>query len=514
MPGTQQAGIPRQEFAGSMTDDTRQTIGLLPLYLALYDDLLPDMRSEFDGFIGEIIVGFEKRGMAVEAVAPCCVSTEFKTAIRHFEDRGANCLVTLHLAYSPSLEAIDALCSTDLPVVMLDTTMDAAYGTDAAAGRLMFNHGIHGVMDLACMLRCREKAYRIVAGHYRDPSVLDRAAAMVRAVTEEEPSATKGDQFAATREAVCRPTPATSPLHGNRMLRIGDVFRGMGDFMVEPALLRERFGMEVEQIGLEVLDRAVERISDAAVTAEVELDRERFDCDLDEAVHRQSVRVGLGLRALLTAGGYHGFSINFQAFNRTDRAADTMPFLEISKAMARGIGYAGEGDVMTAALVGALAREFEAVTFTEIFCPDWIGNSLFLSHMGEISPTVAGDRPRICAKPAFDGKSATTAALTCAVKAGPAVFVNLAPGPQGRFSLIFAPVEVLAEDEHLDPAMRDTIRIWIRPPCPVPEFLTAYSYAGGTHHSALVLGEHMEAIASFGQKLGVDLYPIEGNSER
>jgi L-arabinose isomerase len=211
---------------------------------------------------------------------------------------------------------------------------------------------------------------------------------------------------------------------------------------------------------------------------------------------------------LLDAGGYHGFSVNFQAFDQTDRAADTMPFMEISKAMTRGIGYAGEGDVLTAALVGALSREFDAVTFTEIFCPDWSGNSLFLSHMGEINPAVAGDRPSVCAKPAFDGKSAMTAVLTCAVKPGPAVFVDLAPGPNDSFSLIIAPVDVLAEDDSLNPAMRDTIRAWIRPRCKVSDFLEAYSRAGGTHHSALVLGDHAEAVAAFGRKLGVEVISV------
>ena len=43
------------------------------------------------------------------------------------------------------------------------------------------------------------------------------------------------------------------------------------------------------------------------------------------------------------------------AFSGIDRAGgwQTVPFLECSKAMARGIGYAGEGDVLTAAATRA-----------------------------------------------------------------------------------------------------------------------------------------------------------------
>ncbi|MBT3295114.1 MAG: hypothetical protein HN919_12245 [Verrucomicrobia bacterium] len=474
------------------------TIGLLPLYLALYDKVAPDLRSEFNGFMGDIVAGLEAHGIAVGMTAPiCCVADEVAAAVRQFEADGIDAIVTLHLAYSPSLEAVDALCGTSLPIVMLDTTMDAAYGLDVSPDRLMVNHGIHGVMDLACMLRRREKPFEIVAGHYSDPAVLERAADTVRASADRELT------LPGTTAHAAAAAPAEGPLRKNRVLRIGDAFAGMGDFAVEPDLLRERFGIEVEQVGLEALDAAVEAVDEAALAAELAADTERFDCELDEVVHRQSIRVGLGLRHLLDVGGYHGFSVNFQAFDRTDRAADSMPFLEISKAMARGIGYAGEGDVLTAALVGALAREFEAVTFTEIFCPDWTGNSLFLSHMGEISPSVAGDRPRISTKPAFDGKSAATAVLTCAVKPGPAVYVNLAPGPNDSFSLIIAPVEVLAENGDLDPAMRDTVRAWVRPTCKVSEFLEAYCQAGGTHHSALVLGGCADAVVAFGRRLGV-----------
>jgi L-arabinose isomerase len=486
---------------------SERRIGLLPFYIALYDELLPELRSAFDGFMADIVAGFEARGIAVETVAPCCVASEFEAAVRQFEDSDADSIVTLHLAYSPSLESIESMCSTELPIVILDTTMDAAFGIDVDPGRLMYNHGIHGVMDFASMLRRRERPYEIVAGHYRDPTVLDRAAALIPV------SSGNGASLIGSNGGTA-PTPSTfsaaadAPMRGNRILRIGDAFVGMGDFTVEPALLRDRFGVEVEQVGLDALDRAVDAVTDAEISAELALDHERFDCELDEAVHRQSVRVGLGLRALLDAGGYHGFSVNFQAFDQTDRAADTMPFMEISKAMTRGIGYAGEGDVLSAALVGALSREFDAVTFTEIFCPDWSGNSLFLSHMGEISPAVAGDRPSVCAKPAFDGKSAMTAVLTCAVKPGPAVFVDLAPGPNDSFSLIIAPVDVLAEDDSLNPAMRDTIRAWIRPRCKVSDFLEAYSRAGGTHHSALVLGDHAEAVAAFGRKLGVEVISV------
>jgi L-arabinose isomerase len=39
----------------------------------------------------------------------------------------------------------------------------------------------------------------------------------------------------------------------------------------------------------------------------------------------------------------------------------------------------------------------------------------------------------------------------------------------------------------------------------VAQFLEAYSRAGGTHHSALVLGDRAEAIAAFGRQCGINV---------
>ena len=457
---------------------------LLPFYLKLYDDLLPESRQKFDGYIQHIVTEFTDRGIEIETGSVCRLAGEFEKEISRFEKADLDCIVTLHLAYSPSMEAIDAFCKTNLPIVILDATMDGEFGRGVSPDRIMFNHGVHGVMDFASLLRRRERRFEIVAGHDSVPRTMDRASEYVRAAS------------------------AAKAFGGTRALRVGEAFQGMGDFTVPESVMAEKLDVTVDQIGVEALEDAINNVTADEIDREVATDRERFNCELESEAHTRSVRVGLGLRRVLNDGEYGAFSVNFQAFDSADRAANTMPFLEISKSMARGVGYAGEGDVLTASLVGALARSLGEVTFTEIFCADWAGNSLFLSHMGEISPTVAGDVPRLFSKPFFAGGSLDPAILTCAVRPGPGVFVNLTPGPDDSFSLIVAPVEVLSEGESIDPDMRDVVRAWIRPEIEVSRFLERYSRAGGTHHSALVLGDRSEAIASFGRIRGFEVVEI------
>jgi len=460
------------------------SVGLLPLYLALYDETHPSLRCEFEPFIGEIEERFRDAGVEVVRAETCRIDTEFRAAVRRFDEAGVDLIVTLHLAYSPSLEAADALTSARQPILMLDTTMDSAFGPDVHPDRIMFNHGIHGVQDLASVLRRNGKAFEIVAGHVSESPVMDRAVAIARAAH------------------------AARLLRSTRALRVGEPFEGMGDFHVDEIVLHDVLGISVDTVSAETLADWVERVGEPQIDEEIRRDHERFVVDASEDVHRRSVRVGLGLRALLDEGGYGAFSMNFLAFDTAEGPVDTVPFLEASKAMGAGLGYGGEGDVLSAALAGALNQAFGKTTFTEIFCPDWAEGALYLSHMGEINPEVAAEKPHLREVDFPWTGARNPAILTCAPAPGPAVLVNLAPGPDDTFAVIVAPVDVLGDAAN--PAMRERVRGWIRPACPLEQFLETYSRCGGTHHSALVLGDHAEAIVAFARFAGLDSTMIGG----
>ncbi|MEW6239132.1 MAG: hypothetical protein AB1656_27435 [Candidatus Omnitrophota bacterium] len=461
----------------------RPKIGLLPLYLKLYDETMPELRREFQPFLDEIAVQFFEKGVDAIRAEVCRLEPEFHAAVQRFEQEDADLIVALHLAYSPSLESAAALAATPLPILLLDVTMDYSFGPDVDPARIMFNHGIHGVQDLACMLRRKGKPFEIIAGHYRQSNALARAADCARAA------------FGAKR------------LRQTKALRIGESFHGMGDFAVADSTLKEILGIMVDEVSPKVLIEEINKIDNDAIDEEMRLDREQFSVEAPEETHRRSVRLGLALRHYLEKNHYTAFSQNFLAFDSNEGPIDTVPFLEASKAMARGVGYAGEGDVLTAALVGALQCAFGKTTFTEIFCPDWKGGSLFLSHMGEINPETAAQKPRLIEKDFPWTGARNPAVITCAPAPGPAVLVNLAPGPQDSFRLILASVEVLGDA--LNTALRDSIRGWIKPSPPLEHFLEAYSRNGGTHHSALVLGERAEALNTFAAFAGVEVVRIE-----
>jgi L-arabinose isomerase len=478
-------------------------VGLLPLYLKFYDEVLPDLAAKVAPFVQRVQEHLNRGGLDVVVSPIGRTRPDFTNAVERFETEGVDAIITLHLAYSPSLESAEVLAQSRLPIIMLDTTPDRDFGGHVDPMRLLDNHGIHGVQDLASVLRRLGKPYRVVAGHLDDPGVIERCVeaarsgwcpAFRRPATQSRLKPGHQQAASAERAAQC--------LRSMRVLRIGGMFPGMGDFAVSDEVLQHVLGITVENIEPAGLADAVNAISEDAVAAEIAADRKQFRVECDEAVHARSVRIGLGLRQCLEHGGFGAFSLNFLAFKESTGPVNSVPFLECCKAMARGTGYAGEGDALTAALVGALLQGFGAATFTEMFCPDWAGQSLFLSHMGEINPAIAAAQPLLYEKEYPFSPALNPATLACAPRPGRATLVNLAPGPNDSFRLITAPVEVLADGTH--PDLNRWVRGWIRPALPLARFLEEFSHLGGTHHSALVFGDHVEALAAFSALLKIE----------
>ncbi|MCK4416840.1 MAG: hypothetical protein KAV99_01575, partial [Candidatus Latescibacteria bacterium] len=151
-------------------------IGLLGLYLELYDHSMPEIRPGVEKFYQTIVDEMEKRGIEVTPVALCRLKSEFASAVRSLEDAQVDAIVTLHLAYSPSLESSDILAETSLPILVLDTTPSYEFGPDQDPDEILYNHGIHGVQDMCNLLIRNGKSFKIEAGHWEKSDVLDRVA--------------------------------------------------------------------------------------------------------------------------------------------------------------------------------------------------------------------------------------------------------------------------------------------------------------------------------------------------
>jgi L-arabinose isomerase len=322
------------------------------------------------------------------------------------------------------------------------------------------------------------KPFVIEAGHWEESDVLNRVLAHVRSAS------------------------VATAMQNARIGRIGPAFKGMGDFDVAADVLKKTIGIETIDCSTAQLRELLPAPDDKRIDEELAEDQKIFDTSgLPLETHRNSLRIGLAVRNLIERERLTGFSANFMNFNRDD-GMPTLPFLEASKAMARGIGYAGEGDVLTSALTGALLSVYPETSFTEMFCPDWKNNTIFLSHMGELNYKLVNGKAKLSEKALPYIPIDPPAVASGCFKAGPACLVNLAPMPEDEFLLLVAPVSML--DIKGKDRMDGMVRGWFKPELPLNDFLAEYSECGGTHHSALTYNVSADELIAFADLMGWD----------
>ena len=449
-------------------------IGYLPLYIKLYDDIGSD-RTVMKKFYDDTTKIFEERGLDVVTSDFCRIEPEFKETVKKFEAEKVDAIVTWHAAYSPSLESIEALANTELPVIVFDSTPTKEFTPEAIAnGAISWNHGIHGVMDMCSMLKRYGKPYAIVAGHYLDDECIDRVCGFVRSAV------------------------AAKKLGSMKVGLVGGAFKGMGDFAVEPAELKQRFGITVENIDKAYLARLCEEVTDSEVADEMEADRQRyeFNDNIIEDEYKSYTASCLALRKCISENGYDAFSVNFLNVE----GLGTMPFTEACKSMERGIGYAGEGDALTASFTGALLSAYPQTSFVEIFCPDWNESKVFLSHMGEMNYRIADGKPFLSRTGSAYIKGTMPYAGYSKMKPGKGVYVNISRD-KDDYQLLISSCEMVCED---DGNVKKVMRGWMKPQTATTgEFLEKLSKNGATHHSTFVYDATVEQLEFFARLLSI-----------
>ncbi len=451
-------------------------VGLLPLYVKLYDDYLSWMRPRVDAFHAEIVRRLSETGLEVITTSPCRLEEEFRAAIRLFEKNGAKALVTLHLGYSPSLQSEKPLKECRLPIIILDTTQDYEFSPEGSPADLDYDHGIHGVQDMCNLLIRNGKKFRLFTGHYSESDVLKKVSDCVRGYA------------------------AAEALAGARVGIIGEPFEGMGDFRLPFETLKKDVGIEVKTVSPKTIGQYAEKVSEDRIRELRKSDGERFRIDgVPEERYREVTRVSLGVKDWYESEGLTAFTINFLSAGKTTGLRH-MPFDRACRAMEEGVGYAGEGDVVTAALVGALLGSWEETSFVEMFCPNWKDGYVFFYHMGEFNLAIAGKKPRMTLRPFPFSDTGDPYALSAPMKEGKAVLVNLAPFGEGRYTLTAVNGRMLPVSEKSN--FTAIVNGWFKPDTDLREMLKKYSENGGTHHSALVYGIDADAVAPMAEKFG------------
>lgn len=452
-------------------------VGYLPFYIKLYDDSDPHARDPMVEYMQSLVAILRSQGLdVILADEVCRVKEEFDRAAEKFNAIGVDAVITHHLAYSPSMESIDALLSLKAPIVVLDTTPSYELASVAQyEDRIHCNHGIHGVQDMCNLLRRNDRPYYLCVGHALHSDVISDVIGM------------------------CRAAAAARSFREETVGAVGGEFAGMGDFSIPDERYKNEIGVNVKYLTPEIAKKYMNQVTEAEIEEDIAKNARSYNVQVESREnYRAAIKSGLAVRKWMDEEKIQAVTINFLHLDIS--GLQKMPFVECCKILERGKGYAGEGDKLTAGLVGALIDVWPNTTFTEMFCPDWERDLILLSHMGESNPNLAQWKPLITDKAFHFNSSGDTVAMYSCYRPGKVVLVNLAPLRSG-FQLILTETEIVSEGLERGIYSRAT-QGWMRPCKPIREFLKDYSIAGGTHHSAMVYDGKIEELASFGEMMG------------
>ena len=447
---------------------------LFPLYLKLYDKTFPDLRTRMLPFLQQVRDFLSARGVALTDFGIVATPAEVRRAAAAAAAARADIVIVLHLTYSPSLLVADTLQRLGSPILMLDTTPADRFDRKCTGADVSENHGIHGVMDLTSVLTGRRVPFEVVAGSLKSPD------------------------FAVRTEQALRALKAAALFRHQRIGLTGRPFAGMGDFAVKFSELKRRFGVTIHDMPVSRIIAAGRRVPSAAIAAAVQSDRRHYRLhEVDPSAHAAAVRDYLALSSIMAARNLSGYSMNFQHAWREL----AVPFYGCSRLMSDGIGYAGEGDVLTALLGRPLNFLSGEAFFSEMFCPDWRGGTLFMAHMGEIDVRFrrVQERPVLAQKKALTNDRLSVYPLAALAEREVTV-VNLARDAERGFRLVVAradlvrfPVIVGFEMPHFK----------MKPRQPLESFLEKYAQNGGGHHIYLATGDQRQSLCRMARLLGM-----------
>ena len=461
-----------------MNDPGKPKVGLLPLMLEMYKTFLPEMQKKQRPFIDGVadrLKGFAE----VKRTGVCTNKREVRTSIEKFEVENVDIMVIIFISYATSISVLNPLLETNIPILLFSTTPKSSMAEGLSMDDIMLNHGVHGYMDLANVLKRNKRQYQFVSGEKDD----ERAFIAI--------------------ECWAKAARVKKLLKDTVIGIAGYTFDGMGDFGIDTTYLHSRIGPEVKHVQLDLLAQKILSVSDDAAKDEIERDAQKYEIDKDVAfdIHLESNRVYLGLVKVIDELEINAFTMHFQGMLENPDIK-TLPFFAVSKLQESGLVYSGEGDYLGA--TGGLMLRFLCgdTIFTETFCPDFEGGRIVMGHMGESNPAF-GVKTVLRRKKFVFGKALDPVITDVQMKAEKATAVNLGIVEDNKFQMIVYTGEICEKI----PGSRDIDMPYFhfKPDMKLEDFLTEYSSAGGTHHISMTRGDRKEQLVKLAELLELDI---------
>jgi L-arabinose isomerase len=356
------------------------------------------------------------------------------------------------------------------------------------------NQSAHGDREFGFMVSRMRMNRKVVVGHWQENQVLNSVSVWMRAAA------------------------GWNDWQNARFCRFGDNMRQVAVTEGDKVEAELKFGYSVNGYGVGDLVKVINDVSDSAISETVALYEDIYTVQAPlrkggerHKELREAAKIEIGMRNFLKAGNFKGYTDTFEDLHGMVQ----LPGIASQRLMAEGYGFGGEGDWKTSALVRAMKVMATGLKGGNSFMEDYTyhfdpNNQLVLgSHMLEICPSIANDKPAVEIHPLGIGGKSDPVRLVFNAGSGPALNASIVD-MGNRFRLIVNEVVAVDPIESL-PKLPVARVLWK----PYPDMKTgcaAWILAGGAHHTGYSQNLTVEHMEDFAEMAGVEFLLIGKNS--
>ncbi len=463
--------------------DRKPRIGILGIMQDLYDDMIPGIAQRQAGYAAELAAALADVGEFVPS-EPIKYREDAEREMRNFEAAGLDGVLVVMLTYGPAMRVARLLSESRLPICLANIQPEPNVTPQWDMADMTYNQGVHGAQDTA--------------------NAMVRAGRRFAVLTDDWRSA----EFRADVGRWARAAAAITAWKKLKVAIFGYAMNDMGDIRVDESALVRSLGPEILAVAPGDLIRGMEAVTDAQANEVIAFEDERFEIDprLSAEERADHARMQVAIEQILESRGFGAYTAHFDAIGEDGRFA-RLPLAAASSLMAKGYGYAAEGDVLTACIVSAGHVLIGDAHFTEMYAMDFPSDSVLMSHMGEGNWKIARrDRPvKLIKRPLGIGRLADPPTFLFQYQPGPATLATLVSLEGERFRL------VVAEGENLDSQELPALEMpygQFRPASGVRGCLNGWLRAGGPHHEVMNLGHHAASWRVFCELAGIEFVQV------
>jgi L-arabinose isomerase len=415
---------------------------------------------------------------------PTVKSSEEIFAICQEANTSKNCIgiIAWMHTFSPAKMWITGLKILQKPLLHFHTQFNRDIPWDTIDMDFMnLNQSAHGDREFGFIMSRMRLNRKVVVGHWQDEGTLTKISIWLRAAA------------------------GWNDWQGAKFVRFGDNMRQVAVTDGDKVEAEIKFGYSVNTFGIGDLVQVINEVSESQIDALIEIYEASYNLmpvlqkgGANRSSLREAAKIELGIEAFLVAGDFKGFTDTFEDLHGMTQ----LPGIAAQRLMAKGYGFAGEGDWKTAALVRAMKVMGTDLAGGNSFMEDYTyhfnpSNGMVLgAHMLEICESIADAKPSCEIHPLGIGGKADPVRLV--FNSAPGSAINASMVDMGnRFRLLVNEVLAVAPVYAL-PKLPVARVLWK----PYPNLQTgcaAWIYAGGAHHTCYsqnLTAEHLEDFAA------------------